>query len=56
MKGANRFFCTFFYLQSDCITLMTKNQEVKIKKSELKSTELGKYILEKYTPKKDLVR
>ncbi len=35
---------------------MTKNQEVKIKKSELKSTELGKYILEKYTPKKDLVR
>lgn len=56
MKGANRFFYTFFYLQSDCITLMTKNQEVKIKKSELKSTELGKYILEKYTPKKDLVR
>ena len=56
MKGANRFFYTFFYLQSDCVTLMTKNQEVKIKKSELKSTELGKYILEKYTPKKDLVR
>lgn len=56
MKGANRFFCIFFYLQSDCITLMTKNQEVRLKKSELKSTELGKYILEKYTPKKDLVR
>lgn len=35
---------------------MTKNQEVKIAKKELKSTELGKYILEKYTPKKDLVR
>lgn len=35
---------------------MTKNQEVKIASSELKSTELGKYILEKYTPKKDLVR
>lgn len=35
---------------------MTKNQEVKIANKELKSTELGKYILEKYTPKKDLVR
>ena len=35
---------------------MTKNQDVKIAKSELKSTELGKYLLEKYTPKKDLVR
>lgn len=35
---------------------MTKNQEVKIAKQELKSTELGKYILEKYTPKKDLLR
>lgn len=35
---------------------MTKNQEVKIAKKELKSTELGKYIMEKYTPKKDLVR
>lgn len=36
--------------------IMTKNQGVKIAKQELKSTELGKYILEKYTPKKDLVR
>lgn len=35
---------------------MTKNQEVNIAKQELKSTELGKYILEKYTPKKDLLR
>lgn len=35
---------------------MTKNQEGKIGKAELKSTELGKYILERYTPKKDLVR
>lgn len=35
---------------------MTKNQEVKISKQELKSTELGQYILEKYTPKKDLIR
>ncbi|MEK5081189.1 protein rep [Solibacillus sp. FSL W7-1436] len=35
---------------------MTKKQEVKITKNELKSTELGKYILERYTPKRDLVR
>lgn len=35
---------------------MTENQEVKIAKKELKSTELGQYILEKYTPKKDLLR
>lgn len=36
--------------------IMTKNQEVRIAKQELKSTELGQYILEKYTPKKDLIR
>ena len=35
---------------------MTKNQEGKIGKAELKSTELGVYILERCTPKKDLVR
>lgn len=35
---------------------MTKNQDKKISKQELKSTELGKYILEKCTPKKDLIR
>lgn len=35
---------------------MTLKQEVKINKNELKSTELGKYILERYTPKKDLIR
>jgi len=35
---------------------MTENQELNISKQELKSSELGKYILEKYTPKKDLVR
>lgn len=35
---------------------MIKNQEVKIAKKELQSTPLGKYILEKYLPKKDLVR
>lgn len=35
---------------------MTENQEVKIDKEVCKNTELGKYILEKYTPKKDLVR
>ncbi|MED4534860.1 protein rep, partial [Metabacillus fastidiosus] len=35
---------------------MTENQECKIAKDELKSTKLGKYILEKYTPKKDLIR
>lgn len=35
---------------------MKKNQEVKIYKNELLSTELGKCILEKCTPKKDLIR
>lgn len=35
---------------------MTKKQEGKIGKAELKSTELGVYILERCTPKKDLVR
>lgn len=36
---------------------MAKKQEVNlVSKLELKSTELGRYILEKYTPKKDLVR
>lgn len=35
---------------------MTKKQEVKINKEVSKTTELGKYILEKYTPKKDLLR
>ena len=34
---------------------MTKKQDV-ISKKELKNTELGLYILEKYTPKKDLTR
>lgn len=36
--------------------LMAKNQEGKISKKELKSTKLGLCILEKYTPKKDLIR
>ena len=35
---------------------MTNNQEVKIAQQELKATELGQYILERCTPKKDLVR
>lgn len=35
---------------------MNKNQEVKISKKQLLSTELGKCILEKHTPKKDLIR
>ncbi len=35
---------------------MTRNQETTVPKNVLKSTELGKYILEKYTPKKDLTR
>lgn len=35
---------------------MTKNQEIFVAKEEFKSTELGKYILKKYTPKKDLIR
>lgn len=34
---------------------MNKNQEV-ISKAKLKSTELGLYVLEKYTPKKNLTR
>lgn len=35
---------------------MEKYQDAKLSKRELKSTELGQYILEKYTPKKDLTR
>lgn len=35
---------------------MAKNQAVDITKKELKSTELGKLILEKFVPKKDLNR
>lgn len=35
---------------------MKKNQEGKLSKSQVKNTELGKEIFEKYTPKKDLNR
>ncbi|MFD0944702.1 protein rep [Savagea faecisuis] len=35
---------------------MKINQEVKVNKNVLRTTELGQYILQKYTPKKDLIR
>ena len=47
-------FFTFAYC--DFTTFMTKEQDIKINKKELEKTTMGKYILEKYTPKKDLNR
>lgn len=35
---------------------MTENQEIKIAKQEIKSTDLGKQLLDKFSPKKDLNR
>lgn len=50
-------FFIFIFIKyiSDCTLIMTKKQE-KVSKVIFKNTELGKYILERYTPKKDLTR
>lgn len=54
-KGTSHFF--FINTTSSDFTLqMQINQAEKIDKKELKTTELGKLILEKVTPKKDLNR
>lgn len=59
-KERSKSLFTFFIFRfikyiSDCTLIMTKKQE-KVSKVIFKNTELGKYILERYTPKKDLIR
>lgn len=52
-KGTSHFFLKIYTSSSDFTTHMQINQAEKIDKKELKTTELGKLILEKVTPKKD---